>query len=67
MEHKFLIRYLILLAILILAALIAWGIQELAEEPAQDAVLVYERNIGGNRSPVLQQNELSFSVNEIDC
>lgn len=67
MEHKFLIRYLILLAILILAALIAWGIQELAEEPAQDAVLVYERNIGGNRSPVLQQNELSFSLNEIDC
>lgn len=67
MEHKFLIRYLILLAILILAALTAWGIHELAEEPAQDAVLVYERNIGGNRSPVLQQNELSFSVKEIDC
>lgn len=67
MEHKFLIRYLILLAILILAALTAWGIQELAEEPAQDAVLVYERNIGGNRSPVLLQNDLSFSVYEIDC
>lgn len=40
MEHKFLKRYLILLAILILLALAVWGLQELLEEPVHDAVLV---------------------------
>lgn len=40
MGHKFLVRYLILLTILILLALAAWGVQEFLEEPVQDAVLV---------------------------
>lgn len=40
MGHKFLVRYLILLAILILIALAIEGLQEFLEEPVQDAVLV---------------------------
>lgn len=40
MRHKFLVRYLILLVILILIAAAAYGVQELLDEPVQDAVLV---------------------------
>lgn len=40
MGHKFLMRYLILLVLLILLALAAHGVQELLDEPVQDAVLV---------------------------
>lgn len=40
MGRKFLERYLILLAILILLALATWGLQELLEKPVHDAVLV---------------------------
>lgn len=56
MEHKFLMRYLLLLAVLLVLAFVVWGLRELSEEPSQDAVLVYEYRM--NDDPVLINGRL---------